>query len=175
MNWLFNQENLSTDRKVANKNMSEAKHKFDLGALNLRISTRQQRPADMNMQSHPRLVENIQLGRNIKTGIPNMQHIHKTHLNMKEMNKETNIYGFNVRQRKVINNPYQSYNGLSANVFGIPKSVGKFQESGQLRTFEGRVANMEGKSNQDLLLENWRKDPKFQAILATKGKSSSIS
>ena len=177
MNWFFKQEGLNIDRKVANENMNEAKHKFDLGALNLRIQTKQQKPADMNMQSQPRIIENIQLGRNIRTGIPDMKHIHKTHLDLKEMNKETNMFGFDMHQRRVRNKTFQSYNGVTSNMMGIPKSVDKFMSSGQLRTYEGRMAGREDingkvKTNQEILLENWRKDPKFQAILATKGKST---
>ena len=177
MNWFFKQEGLDIDRKVANENMNEAKHKFDLGALNLRIKTRQQKPADMNMNYKPRVIENIQLGRNIRTDIPDMKHIHKTHLDLKEMNKETNMFGFDMHQRRVRNKTFQSYNGVSSNMLGIPKSVDKFMSSGQLRTYEGRMAGREDingkvKTNQEILLENWRKDPKFQAILATKGKST---
>ena len=96
MNWLFKQEGLDLDRKVANENMNEAKHKFDLGALNLRISTRQRSPADLNMNNKPRLAENILLGRNIKTDTPDMKHTHKTHLNLKEMNQSTNMFGFDM-------------------------------------------------------------------------------
>ena len=177
MNWLFKQDGLNIDRKVANENMNEAKHKFDLGALNLRIQTRQQKPADMNMNYKPRVIENIQLGRNIRTDIPDMKHIHKTHLDLKEMNKETNMFGFDMHQRRVKNKTFQSYNGVSSNMLGIPKSVDKFMSSGKLRTYEGRMAGREDingkvKTNQEILLENWRKDPKFQAILATKGKSA---
>ena len=178
MNWFFKQEGLDIDRKVANENMNEAKHKFDLGALNLRISTRQRSPADLNMNNKPRLSENILLGRNIKTDIPDMKHTHKTHLNLKEMNKSTNMFGFDMHQRRVRNKTFQSYNGVSSNVLGIPKSVDRFLESGKLQNFEGRMAGRQDiitgrvKTNQEILLENWRKDPKFQAILATKGKST---
>ena len=177
MNWFFKQEGLDIDRKVANENMNEAKHKFDLGALNLRISTRQRSPADLNMNNKPRLAENTLLGRNIKTDIPDMKHTHKIHLNLKEINKETNMFGFDMHQRRVRNKTFQSYNGVSSNMLGIPKSVGRFLESGKLQNFEGRMACKEDingrvKTNQEILLENWRKDSRFQAILATKGKST---
>ena len=168
----FNEfNNYEVERRIAQKNLNEPpRNNLKLGMMDLDNMISKFRLKKQQTMPNPKpVLENDLLGKDIKADVPNHKTFH-SHPNMKVMNKETNLYSFDTHQRHSTIKSNKSYGNISSNFFGIPSRTIKMQ------TDEGKMAGIYGKTNQEMLTDNWRKemnsDPRFAALLSGSKETS---
>lgn len=103
------------------------------------------------MPNPPKTFEKELMGETINADVPNVKHVHNNDVDMKVLNKENNIYSFNVKPHKPFLTKHKTgkFRNITSNFYGIPN------KAYLLETNEGKMSGIYGKTNQEILNQNW--------------------
>ena len=156
--------NFEIDRLVSEHRLNRVKHNnAHLGLMDLnRVVDKYHFGKQHKIPTPKPILENDLLGTNIDADLPR-----RSHINLNELNRENNIYSFNIHGERRVKKSLESYNGLTSNLYGIPS----FEKKRKLETNEGKMYSIAGKSNNEIMIQNWRSemssDPRSATLINT--------
>ena len=161
--------NFEIDRLVSEHRLNRVKHNnAHLGLMDLNSVVDKYHFGKQHKIPTPKpILENDLLGTNIDADLPRRSRVQSSHINLNELNRENNIYSFNIHGERRVKKSLESYDGLTSNLYGIPS----FEKKIKLETNEGKMHGIAGKTNQEIMIQNWRSemssDPRFTTLINT--------
>ena len=151
--------NFEIDKRVAEKYLNKPpKNDLDFGFLNLDMPRYHFQRPDHLPYVRPTM-ENAILGKNIDAQIPQFKHQPNSKMDFNTFDKVNNIYPFHQNQHRQTERVTRTYDNISSKLFGIPD----FKI--EIETNEGKMAGIYGKTNKQIMVDNWRGDNEVKGAM----------